>query len=747
MNKDITKRLLAVTSIDPALNAKKRPNTLVDLKTFIEEKELFNFLWSETKQVCIKKASNFQIGDDLKETKSPEEFLDYCFLNSITLTKANQEVILKKFSSSKEKVINDILKKKELIASLFNKFRRSASSIEQEENIYPLYIGAYFLNGNDINKQPINAPLLLWEVEVKEKNGEVTIIKKEDLPTVNEKLNYYLHYTYGLTIENREQFIDSIDDVNKYKTILDKLVSFEFKNEFEPFKPSNESNQFELVQSVCLMLVEPIGGAIKQDIETIQKGNYDPFAINQEMVDNQKVIDSILAKDDLIEINRPLNIYQRYAIASAMKRNTLIYGPPGTGKSETIATLIANLIYRNKNVLMVSEKAAALEVLEQRLGSISKLALFAFKRDSKDKFYDSLLKIEDALTKINPNQKNVIIEKINQEQQQIAFSFDKLKKQQKAIKEIEDDLGQKFQVNEIFEILSSITPEEKLKYTNEFYQLLLAYFNNSVDDLFNGFKQINDIHNLFKERHEVIEFLAKKKLRVSKESVTNFIQQYNNNGNVEWMLGKFVRGKKNWNRKPWLFKYAISNEVAVYKCLEDFVKSDLNEIDFLKSKFILNLPDLIKDEVSFKKYVVYNLVSEKFELYGYKQESIWELNKVYLSKKKEISKDRDIDIFTYYIACLKESMEFGHAKQYKQEILEVISKTRLKRRPSINRLIARYYSALRILFPIWVLSPEQTCILNKCEKWIFDYGIFDEASQMFLERAYPLVYRCKVNVM
>ena len=29
----------------------------------------------------------------------------------------------------------------------------------------------------------------------------------------------------------------------------------------------------------------------------------------------------------------------------------------------------------------------------------------------------------------------------------------------------------------------------------------------------------------------------------------------------------------------------------------------------------------------------------------------------------------------------------------------------------------------------------------------FDYGIFDEASQMFLERSYPSIYRCNINIV
>jgi very-short-patch-repair endonuclease/DNA polymerase III delta prime subunit len=47
--------------------------------------------------------------------------------------------------------------------------------------------------------------------------------------------------------------------------------------------------------------------------------------------------------------------------------NLVIQGPPGTGKSQTITNLIAELVGRNKTVLFVSEKMAALEVVKRRL--------------------------------------------------------------------------------------------------------------------------------------------------------------------------------------------------------------------------------------------------------------------------------------------------------------------------------------------------------------------------------------------
>jgi len=53
-----------------------------------------------------------------------------------------------------------------------------------------------------------------------------------------------------------------------------------------------------------------------------------------------------------------------YGIAGA---HLVIHGPPGTGKSQTISNLIADALGRNRKVLFVSSKMAALNVVHQRL--------------------------------------------------------------------------------------------------------------------------------------------------------------------------------------------------------------------------------------------------------------------------------------------------------------------------------------------------------------------------------------------
>lgn len=73
------------------------------------------------------------------------------------------------------------------------------------------------------------------------------------------------------------------------------------------------------------------------------------------------------------EILQPISAdsSQLKAIRAAVAgRSFVMHGPPGTGKSQTITNIIANSLYNGKRVLFVSEKKAALEVVQKRLGEI-----------------------------------------------------------------------------------------------------------------------------------------------------------------------------------------------------------------------------------------------------------------------------------------------------------------------------------------------------------------------------------------
>ena len=63
-----------------------------------------------------------------------------------------------------------------------------------------------------------------------------------------------------------------------------------------------------------------------------------------------------------------MDAYQENALKAIKRGNSaVVQGPPGTGKSQLICNLVADYIARGKNVLVVSQKRAALDVVFERL--------------------------------------------------------------------------------------------------------------------------------------------------------------------------------------------------------------------------------------------------------------------------------------------------------------------------------------------------------------------------------------------
>lgn len=109
----------------------------------------------------------------------------------------------------------------------------------------------------------------------------------------------------------------------------------------------------------------------------LEATNYDLYDDSYSGEDDKKLNDKdlVLSERDIVYINE-LNSSQEAVLNAIENRNKIVVqGPPGTGKSQTIASIIANYINKNKTVLMVSEKKTALDVVYSRLGELSKYTL------------------------------------------------------------------------------------------------------------------------------------------------------------------------------------------------------------------------------------------------------------------------------------------------------------------------------------------------------------------------------------
>jgi hypothetical protein len=78
-------------------------------------------------------------------------------------------------------------------------------------------------------------------------------------------------------------------------------------------------------------------------------------------------LDDIVNPESVFEIMDADSSQQEAIEAAKRGLSFILQGPPGTGKSQTIANIIAEFMMAGKKVLFVSQKMAALEVVQHRL--------------------------------------------------------------------------------------------------------------------------------------------------------------------------------------------------------------------------------------------------------------------------------------------------------------------------------------------------------------------------------------------
>jgi Cdc6-like AAA superfamily ATPase len=132
-----------------------------------------------------------------------------------------------------------------------------------------------------------------------------------------------------------------------------------------------------------------------KDYDAILKAGFE-FPVCTSIFENNEN-DKIYQNDELFQLSHSGNLIQKLGIINSFENNVLIYGPPGTGKSDVVGNIICNAIYKNKNVISVSEKKSALDVISTRIGELSLLTLGIFDNSNTNDFYDRIIKLNELL--------------------------------------------------------------------------------------------------------------------------------------------------------------------------------------------------------------------------------------------------------------------------------------------------------------------------------------------------------------
>ena len=335
---------------------------------------------------------------------------------SITL-----EEELAKINAEGEKILE--------FSSSLKSLYKEINDIYKETGRYELYIGYPFVEGRFKDGTFVRAPLALFPIRLI-RNGDQwygeNILDRAILINKVFLLAYSKHNEIKLSQINTEYeeiepgFISMVIMYLKDNNVVvnyDKTEALRFKDYKKDTIPSfnfgeiNIKNyvvlgQFHLANSIYNDYVELEGMDVKNELlEKLLKSNSEENCVTDEKEEYGKL--SFREKD--LYLISPLDYSQERAVKKVDETKQLvIYGPPGTGKSQTIANIIGDALAKNKTVLMVSQKRAALDVIYNRLAELNKKAVLIHDANGDKKNFYSLvaasIEVAEAKDKNNANE-------------------------------------------------------------------------------------------------------------------------------------------------------------------------------------------------------------------------------------------------------------------------------------------------------------------------------------------------------
>ncbi|SFE52059.1 DUF4011 domain-containing protein [Blastococcus tunisiensis] len=235
-----------------------------------------------------------------------------------------------------------------------------------DRGFWSLYVGAGFLTWSDHDDKPAESPLLLVPVRLRREGdaGHWSIESTDDDIALNPALQLVMEKDYGITLPE----VDADDvDLDGYLADVREAVAGQKGWSVTPravmttFSFHKEAIYRDLTEHAQQVLEHPMVQllALGPDAPSGEKYAFEPVS--------EDAVDVELPPEKMMSILDADSSQRKCVIAARGGRSFVMDGPPGTGKSQTIANIVVELISAGKSVLFVSEKAAALDVVRNRL--------------------------------------------------------------------------------------------------------------------------------------------------------------------------------------------------------------------------------------------------------------------------------------------------------------------------------------------------------------------------------------------
>jgi superfamily I DNA and/or RNA helicase len=317
-----------------------------------------------------------------------------------------------------------------LVSRKLKKLQRMDRFIFEERGVKDLYVGWPFVRGKFADGTLVRCPLMFFPVALEEKNNQ-WILKSRSNVSITLNRNFLLAYAYYNNVTLDENLLDlNVDDWDidsrvfrtmLYQTFRDSPVELNFNQEnfidqlqpFENFLKADfddavKSGQLKLYPEAVLGIFPQAGSHLVPDyvhlIENEKAQDLEEFFLSRSQPDDQQEFEKHSQAFHFLQRVREeqfitpfaLDAFQENAHKAVKKGNSLVVqGPPGTGKSQFISNLIADYMAQGKNVLLVCQKRAALDVVHERLakeGFSDFVAQVHDFRDDRGALYEKIAK-------------------------------------------------------------------------------------------------------------------------------------------------------------------------------------------------------------------------------------------------------------------------------------------------------------------------------------------------------------------
>jgi very-short-patch-repair endonuclease len=210
-----------------------------------------------------------------------------------------------------------------------------------------------------------NSPILLFPIRL-QKTKDLTyefLVSDEDDIVFNPALREKLREDFQIPLELEIDEDDPLAVIGELATAVKKQKGWVVQDEMQigVFSFSKDV----IFQDLKNNAAEIKGNALVKALGFGSESGTD-FSFSR-ILDEQ--LDKVASPSSLLSILDADSTQRQAIVAARDGKSFVLDGPPGTGKSQTIANIISELIANGKSVLFVSEKAAALEVVQKRLES------------------------------------------------------------------------------------------------------------------------------------------------------------------------------------------------------------------------------------------------------------------------------------------------------------------------------------------------------------------------------------------